>query len=194
MSLYRIDSLEVDVRESRVRFQSGYVKIIMEVPMNKIMKSDTALKAQTALWEAGRSSRVVGWGDPPLVPYAQDGWTLEILNSDAECTMPQEVLRRLKILKENGIKIEHILIAHERAKIEPPRIEIPKKAVYAILDAVPALASIVIGLVTVLVTVVSLIVGLFVTIILAIAMVDPIVIVVLHDQQKTWLEVAKWYE
>jgi hypothetical protein len=194
MSLYRIDSLEVDVRESRVRFQSGYVKIIMEVPMNKIMKSDTALKAQTALWETGRSSRVVGWGDPPLVPYAQDGWTLEILNSDAECTMPQEVLRRLKILKENGIKIEHILIAHERAKIEPPRIQIPQKVVHAISNALPTLASIVIGLVTVLATIVSVIVGLFVTIIVAVAMVDPVVIVVLNDEQKTWLEVAKWEE
>jgi hypothetical protein len=158
--------------------------------MNKITTSEYALKVQTALAETGMTTRVCGWGDPPIVPYEQDGWLLErILKTDLEFTMPRGVLERIRKL-ERVCTIKHILIAHEIDERKPPQI--PPEVIQAVKKTIPILGAILWGLVTILATVALLAFRLTVFVL----SVDPVVIAVIEEPsgELVWLEVAKWYE
>lgn len=148
--------------------------------MNTITKY--ARNAQDVLARTGRSSQIVGWGTPPVVPYEQDGWTLQILKSYS--TLPSEVKERLRILQKGGVKFTHVLIAHEQ--YEEPKW--PQEIVNTAKSLLPVLGAITVALVKVL-GVVLLVVG---RILLFFITVDPVVIVVLEDG--SWLEIAKWYD
>jgi len=154
--------------------------------MNTIIESRFASKAVDVLERTGRSSRVVGYGDLPEFHY-QDGWRLQVLKSDEESTIPTEVKTRLSLLQKNGVWFSHILIAHELPK-PVKRLDIPKEVIQVASDALPVLGSILGALVSLL--------GLLVMgvgrVLLFLMTVDPVVIVVLED--KTWLEVAAWYD
>jgi hypothetical protein len=157
---------------------------MVEVHMNTLTKY--GLNAQEILGRTGRSSRIVGWGDPPLIHY-QNGWKLKILDFDEESTIPAEVKTRLNLLRNGGVRFDHILIAHELPK-PVKRLEIPKEVVQVAADALPVLGSILGALASLL--------GLMVMgigqVLLFLIAVDPVVIVVLED--KTWLEIATWYD
>src|SRR5262245_43133482 len=107
----------------------------MEVPMNKITTTEYAMKAQTTLWKDGMTTRIVGWGEPPPLPYYQKGMRLdEFLKSDLESTTLMEVLRRLNELDERNIKYSRIMIAHELPKEAPPKPQISKKVLEGVSD------------------------------------------------------------
>src|SRR5262245_58528737 len=107
--------------------------------MKTITKSVFAEKAEVVFSRTHRSCRVVGHGDPPVTPYYQGRWRLEILKS--ESTMPVEVQTRLKLLNQEGIKFKHILIAHELPK-EVKKLEIPKEVISVASKVLPVLGTI----------------------------------------------------
>ena len=156
--------------------------------MNTITKSEFALMAMKHLSATGRSSRVVGWGDPPATPYHENGWKLEVLRLESESTIPTEVMTRLNILRGSGVQVRQILIAHEDPKIQPKALKIPKEVIDAAFQVLPILGSILSALASVLGALV-MVTG---QVVLFFLMLDPVVIVVLED--KTWLEIAKWYD
>jgi len=158
--------------------------------MNTLLPFEYALNAQSILWETGRRSRVVGSGDPPVVPIEQNGYLIEVLEPDVESTMPAEIRTRLDLLIDNGVNYSCILIAHEIDQRQPPRLEIPKKVISIVSAVLPILGTILCAVVSVLAAVVMVLFQLM----LFMFTLDPLVIVVLDDPQKTWLEVAKWYE
>jgi hypothetical protein len=159
--------------------------------MNTITKSEYALKVQTALADIGMTTRFCGQGDPPIVPYEQDGWLLETLKSGEEYTMPTEVLRRLEKLRK-VCKVEKILIAHEIDKRQPLRLEIPREVVQVASHVLPALGSILVALGTILTAVAMVLFQLL----LFVFTLDPVVIAVIRTEsdELIWLECAKWYE
>lgn len=155
--------------------------------MNTIIESRFAAKAINVLDKTGRSSKVVGWGVPPLESYYQNGWKLEILKPQEESTIPSEVKTRLKLLRDGGVGFSQVLIAHELPK-PIKRLEIPKEVIQAASDILPVLGAILGGLVSLLGLGV-MVVG---RVLLFLIALDPVVIVVLDDG--TWLEIAKWYD
>jgi hypothetical protein len=159
--------------------------LLTEVQMDTITKY--ALDAQAVLSKTGRSSRIVGWGDPPLTAHYQNGWKLEILRPDQESTIPSEVKTRLNLLRNGGVRFDHILIAHELPK-PVKRLEVPKEVIQVASDMLPVLGSILGALASLL----GLLVMGIGRILLFLIAVDPVVIVVLED--KTWLEIATWYD
>jgi len=162
--------------------------------MNNLIPTKYALNIQTALCGEGMTTRICSWGKPPIVPYDQDGFTLErILKSELEYTMPAEVLKRIERL-EVHTPVNCYLIAHEIKELEPPssRFEISKDMVNTLSKVLPMLASILCSVVALLGTVVGMVVGLCAALVMAVALADPIVIAVLPDG--TWLEIAKWYD
>src|SRR5258706_11827445 len=156
--------------------------MIVEAQMNTITKY--ARNAQDVLRKTGRSSRVVGYGNPPLKPYYQDGYRLEILES--ESTTPSEVKERVNILRKSGVRFSHVLIAHEQPK-PLKKFEIPKEVIDAARNILPVLGAVLWALASV-VGAVLIVMG---RIFLFCLTLDPVVIVVLDDG--TWLEIAKWY-
>lgn len=164
--------------------------------MNTITKSEYALKVQTALYEEGMTTRICGSGVPPIVPYEQDGWTLErILKSDLESTMPAEVLKRIEGL-EKYCNVYCYLIAHEIKEIEPPRVEAPRQLLDAVSRTLPVLGTMLCSLVMFLVTVASIVMGAFMALFLAVVLADPVLIAVIRTEndELIWLECSKWYE
>lgn len=156
--------------------------------MNTVTKSLFAVQAMNALAYTRRSSHIVGYGNPPSEPYYQNGWKLEVLQS--ESTIPAEVRTRLNILKDSGVKVCHILVAHQEKK-EPKRLETPKeveKVVEVVSEVLPVVADVLVALMTIVGAVFIITAKIFLSIVLY----DPVVIVVLEDG--TWLEIAKWYD
>jgi hypothetical protein len=128
------------------------------------------------------------------MPYYQNGWSLdEISRSDLESTTCTEVLRRLEILEDSGVKYTHILIAHED-KPQPKRLEIPKKVVDVASDVLPLLGETV-AAVGAFVGVMGLVLA---RVLLIAVLADPVVIVVIQPdnpfEKPVWLEIAKWYD
>lgn len=159
--------------------------------MNTIVPSSYALQAIDAFAATKRSCRVVGRGNPPPLPYYQNGWRLDRFSiSDLESTTHAEILRRLAILDERGIKYSHILIAHEEQKPQLEKLELQKKVKSIASDVLPVLGEAV-AAVGAAVEFIALALG---HILLFVLLADPVVIVVLDDDRKTWLEVAKWYD
>ena len=149
-----------------------------------------ATAAIVALRETGRGSQIVGYGDAPIVPYEQDGYLIQTLETGGEYNLPAEVLRRIEVLDENEIPYTHIITAHEipKEKPEPKRLEISREVLDAVTDISTALGSIVVGLVSLL----GFVMGAVFSLAVAVAMVDPIVMVRLASGE--WLEIARYYE
>lgn len=171
------------------------------------MNTLTTIYAETAsnaLRETGRSPRIVGWGTPPLMPYTHpNGWTLnEISKSDLsrKSIIDSEILRRIEIVERAGIEYTHILIGHEPKKA-PKSLPVPKEVPKVIGKVLGALALALVGL-TVLVVGVMVLLAILPLLLLGLAVLlaplfllnDPVVILVLKDDNQTWLEIAKWYD
>lgn len=153
-----------------------------------------AAAAITALRETGRSTKIVRYGDAPVVPYEEAGFLYQTLEPAEKYTLPKEVLRRIAVLDENEIPYTHIITAHEIPKVKPkpkPRVkplEIQTEVPYALPDVLTALGWIVVGLLGILAFPV-VVIG---TLIVGVVMYDPIVYVRLASGE--WLEIANWYE
>lgn len=163
-----------------------------------------AAHAISALERNGRSTQIVGCGTPPIMPYIHhNGWTLnEILKSDLsrKSIIQREILRRIEIVEKAGIEYTHILVGHE-PKREPKTLPIPKEVhqlVWKVLGtlalATVGLAALVVGVIALLAILPFLIFGLAVLLAPLLLIHDPVVILVLKDENQTWLEIARWYD
>ena len=153
-------------------------------------------KAITAFAFSDLSVRPCGHGLPPQLPYRQGDWTVtEISKSELsrDSIIDREILNRFKLLDESGIPYDHIYIGHQDKK----PFEIPQKVIDAVRLSIPVLASILVGLASVLAAVVMF-VGriLLVDLLSAVVFADPIVIVAIRESDGTYnlLECAKWYD
>jgi hypothetical protein len=129
--------------------------------------------------------RVIGTGAMISSPKYQDGWWLVPINED-KTIIPKNALERVEKLKQDGIRIQGVIVAHEAPKLLcAPAKEPFKIDTEAISKTAGEVAA---GLARVIATIFGI---LFYLVTFAV-LVDPALIVVLEDG--TYVEVMTWYE
>jgi hypothetical protein len=129
--------------------------------------------------------RVIGTGSMISSPKYQDGWWLVPINED-KTIIPKNALQRVEKLKQDGIRIQGVIVAHEAPKLLcAPAKEPFKIDTEAISKTVGEVAA-------VLARILATMFGILFYMMAAGILVDPALIVVLEDG--TNLEVMSWYE
>lgn len=90
--------------------------------MKNVIYSPYAAKAIAEGRKRHMRFRVRGQGEIPLDPFYEDEWWYEILKS--ETIIPLNVKGRVDVLKEAGIPIKGLVIAHEAPRLlKAPQVE-----------------------------------------------------------------------
>jgi len=160
----------------------------------RIVTSEFASKAIAVGRKHHMRFKVVGFGDVPHEPYYKDEWWFDPLIS--ESTIPKDALDRLEIIRQAGIRVKGIILAHEAPRIlgapgpmkEPKTAQNTKTNDNVGYDVLPTLKTVV-GVLAGVLGAALAVAGIF--FIVAIRL-DPALIVVLEDG--THLEVMTWYE
>jgi len=157
--------------------------------MNKqmLIYSPYATQAIAEGRKQGMRFRAIDQREVPPEPFYEDEWWYEIL--DSEYTISSQVRERLKVIRESGVPIKELIIAHEAPRLltAPIKEKEQKESVADTnhdFDATPIVQAIV----SVLGAFLAVVGSIFV----AAIRIDPALIAVLPDN--TWLEVATWYD
>lgn len=148
----------------------------------KIIKSETAKEAV----EVGRRNRktfrpLQGRGILDAPVHREEWWFVPIAQDTS--VIPQEALRRVELLQNEGIAIKDMIVAHEAPlALMAPKIDRQIKR---------QKAEIGVGLLTIA-SFALLAFGYLLTATASVALIDPCLIVVLEDG--TWIEVCAWDE
>jgi hypothetical protein len=147
-------------------------------------------KAITAFTFSDLTVRPCGHGLPPTLPFRQDDWTLtEIFKSDLRrySITDRAILWRLEVLDHARIPYDHIYVGHQDK--EP--FKIPPKVIDAASNVLPALASITLGILTIVGAVAA-----FTAQAAMVVIADPVVVVAIKEKDNSYqlLEIAKWYD
>jgi len=193
-----LDAVEVDDQIIPFPLEKG-----IQIPTLSVFAA-TAIRA---LAQSGRSSMVIWKGEPPSLPYEEDTW--DLLEVEDEWSLPIEVQRRINIVRNNNIPIKQILIAHEhpsryKALLETQkRDEERQKVDRAVSGAGRALAwttgALAVGVAAfvafplIIMTVGAVALGAAFLWSIANGF-DPAVVVILDDEESSWLFVGMWYE
>lgn len=115
-----------------------------------------------------------------------DGWWLIPTDNSTQIEMAR---KRIEAIKNSGVRIRQVIIAHEAPKLLcAPKIE---QKIEIPWEDIGEAVGVILKVVTAVLTVVMASTGLLLVLGIA-AICDPAVIIVLEDG--TWVEVVRWYE
>lgn len=170
--------------------------------MNPLQVMDSPVARQAV--EVGRKNkrrfRPVAYADELEEPlFFNDWWFIPVAEDNA--FIPAEATRRVDMLKDAGIEVVDLIVAHETTKLlMPPPGESKADKQKAKMerrrkqwaDGRQVVALVTVGAIAALSTI-ALIMGFLIS---SMMMIDPALIAVVQDEdgRKVWIEVATWYD